>query len=79
MRESARIGRDEGIGTECNPTEGADDPDEAPVAVDVSLIDEMLRLTPAERVRQNDRVASLAVKLREAFAVGDAACPNHEI
>ena len=59
--------------------EDSNGPDEAPVAVDVSLIDEMLRLTPAERLRQNDRVASLAVRLREAFAVKDAAWPNREI
>jgi len=39
-----------------------------PVAVDTSLIDEMLRLSPAERLRQNDRVASLALKLRAAFS-----------
>lgn len=36
--------------------------------VDKSLIDEMLRLSPAERLRQNDRRASLAVKLRAAFS-----------
>jgi hypothetical protein len=39
-----------------------------PVAVDTSLIDEMLRLSPAERLRQNDRMASLALKLRAAFS-----------
>jgi hypothetical protein len=39
-----------------------------PVAVDTSLIDEMLRLSPAERLRQNDRAASLALKLRAAFS-----------
>jgi hypothetical protein len=39
-----------------------------PVAVDASLIDEMLRLSPVERLRQNDRAASLALKLRAAFA-----------
>jgi hypothetical protein len=40
-------------------------------AVDVTLIDEMLRLTPTERLRQNDRMAALAAKLREAFMIRD--------
>jgi hypothetical protein len=35
--------------------------------VDVTLIEEMLRLSPAERLRQNDRVAAMAVKLRAGF------------
>jgi hypothetical protein len=34
--------------------------------VDVSLIEEMLRLSPAERLRQNDRAAQLAERLRQA-------------
>ena len=46
--------------------------------VDVTLIEEMLRLTPAQRLRQNDRVASLATRLRQAFAGRNAECPNHE-
>ncbi len=66
-------------GPSATQLEGAKGPDEAPLAVDVSLIDEMLRLTPAERLRQNDRVASLAVRLREAFGVRDAEWPNREI
>ena len=37
------------------------------VEVDVTLIDETLRLTPAERLRQNDRLAALAVRLQQAF------------
>jgi hypothetical protein len=37
------------------------------VAVDVTLIDEMFRMTPAERLRQNDRMAAFATRLREAF------------
>ena len=45
------------------------EPTAEPVAVDTSLIDEMLRLPPAERLRQNDRAATLALKLRAAFAV----------
>jgi hypothetical protein len=36
----------------------------------VTLIDEMLRMTPAERLRQNDRMAGLASRLREAFENG---------
>ena len=35
--------------------------------VDVTLIDEMLRLTPRQRLEQNDRMATLAVRLRKAF------------
>ena len=46
-----------------SPDEGA----AASAAVDVSLIDEMLRLSPAERLRQNDRMASLVAKLQAAF------------
>jgi hypothetical protein len=45
----------------------ADDEVERPL-VDGSLIDEMLRLSPVERLRQNDRMATLAAKLTEAFA-----------
>jgi hypothetical protein len=42
--------------------------DEAETAgVDVTLIDEMLGLSPAERLRRNDQMASLAARLREAF------------
>lgn len=37
------------------------------MSVDDTLIDEMLRLTPVERLRQNDRAATTATKLREAF------------
>jgi len=40
---------------------------ETDAVVDVGLIDEMLRMSPAERLRQNDRMAALAAKLREAF------------
>ena len=36
--------------------------------VDVSLIDEMLRLSPLERLRHNDRMRETVVRLREAFA-----------
>jgi hypothetical protein len=36
--------------------------------VDVTLIDEMLRMSPTERLRQNDRMAALALVLQQAFA-----------
>jgi hypothetical protein len=45
-------------------------------SVDVTLIDEMLRLSPIERLRQNDRVASLAAKLRAAFDSSAARWPT---
>jgi hypothetical protein len=44
--------------------------------VDVTLIEEMLRLSPAERLRQNDRMATLAAKLRAAFETGATRWPN---
>lgn len=34
--------------------------------VDVTLIDEMLRMTVRQRLEQNDRMAALAVRLRAA-------------
>jgi hypothetical protein len=37
---------------------------ETEATVDVSLIDEMLRMSPSERLRQNDRMAALTAKLR---------------
>lgn len=46
--------------------------------VDATLIDEMLRLSPAERLRQNDRMATLATKLRSAFGEGGARWPSRE-
>jgi hypothetical protein len=36
--------------------------------VDVTLIEETLRLSPADRLRQNDRAAALAVRLQTAFS-----------
>jgi hypothetical protein len=48
------------------------------VAVDTSLIDEMLRLSPAERLRQNDRMAALAMKLRAAFSGRQEEWSNRE-
>jgi hypothetical protein len=41
---------------------------EAAATVDIGLIEEMLRMSPSERLRQNDRMAALAARLREAFA-----------
>jgi hypothetical protein len=37
-------------------------------SVDTTLIDEMLRLSPTERLRLNDRMSALATKLQEAFS-----------
>jgi hypothetical protein len=37
--------------------------------VDVSLIEETLRLSPTERLKQNDRMAGLAARLRVAFSL----------
>ena len=47
---------------------------ESPVVVDTSLIDAMLRLTPDERLRQNDRMLRTIKDLRDAFA---ARRPDH--
>ena len=47
---------------------------EAPV--DTSLIDEMLRLSPIERLRLNDRMAALATKLQEAVSGRQGRWPN---
>jgi len=44
------------------------------VAVDSTLIDEMLALTPEERLRQNDRMLRTIQELRDGFA---AARPDH--
>jgi hypothetical protein len=57
-------------------SESDEPPDGAPSdsVVDVDLIYEMLRISPSERLRQNDRMAALAVKLREAFATKDEEC-----
>ena len=60
-------------------TEHPTDPTEKPghTSVDVTLIDEMLRLSPGERLRQNDRVASLAARLKQAFSAKALRWPNH--
>jgi hypothetical protein len=49
-------------------SKAADEHEEVAVSVDVTLIDEMLRLSPAERLRQNDRAAGLAARLQAAFS-----------
>ena len=46
--------------------------------VDVTLIDAMLRMTVRQRLEQNDRMAALAVRLREAFEDRKAAWPSGE-
>jgi len=38
--------------------------------VDVTLIDEMLRMTVRQRLEQNDRAAALAVRLQGALEAG---------
>ena len=38
--------------------------------VDVTLVQEMLRLTPLERLRLNDRMVRTILELRDAFAAG---------
>ena len=55
-----------------------DERDAEPARVDASLIDEMLRLSPAERLRQNDRMAALAVRLRSAFSARRQEWPKRE-
>jgi hypothetical protein len=51
-------------------------PDLPGAGVDSTLIDEMLRLSPAERLRQNDRMATVAVKLRAGFDARAARWPS---
>jgi len=48
--------------------EVATEPPESSMGVDLTLIVEMLRMTPDERLRQNDRAAALVKQLRDAFA-----------
>jgi hypothetical protein len=59
-------------------SKGAEPVDPERPDVDVSLIDEMLRLSPVERLRQNDSAAALAVALQEAFLRRDAPWPKPE-
>lgn len=53
-----------------------DEHERAVALVDVTLIDEMLRLSPAERLRQNDRAATLAARLQVAFSAEAGTWPN---
>jgi hypothetical protein len=56
----------------------APDPGDEPVAVDITLVDAILALTPAERLRANDRMIRTVEELRHGFAVArtrDAARP----
>jgi len=50
------------------PEETAAPEVDEPEAVDASLVDAMLRLTPEERLRQNDRMLRTIKDLRDAFA-----------
>jgi hypothetical protein len=53
-----------GEGDERDGGEVTAQPEASAPAVDLTLIDEMLRLSPGERLRQNDRMAALAARLR---------------
>jgi hypothetical protein len=58
--------------------DAAPDPREEAVGVDLTLVDAMLALTPAERLRANDRMIRTVEELRHGFAVArtrDAARP----
>jgi hypothetical protein len=44
--------------------------------VDVTLIDEALRLTPIERIRENDRVLRMVEELQDAVARDAARAPR---
>jgi hypothetical protein len=50
-----------------NPTTGTP-ADSERVAVDATLIDAMLALSPEERLRQNDRMLRTIQELRDGFA-----------
>jgi hypothetical protein len=62
-------------------SERGDGPDgkgsDAPV-VDVTLIDEMLRMTVRQRPEENDRMAALAVGLRAVFHAREAVWKSHD-
>lgn len=44
--------------------------------VDVTLIDEMLKLSPVERLRQNDRMLRMIEELRDGVARDAARSPR---
>lgn len=53
-------------------------PQDEPITVDLTLVDAMLALTPAERLRANDRMIRTVEELRHGFAAArtrDAAGP----
>ena len=67
MREAeAQCMSQPGDSSDAARTAGSGEPEAAP-DVDVTLIDEMLRMTPEQRLRQNDRMAALALKLMRRF------------
>jgi len=46
--------------------------------IDISLLDDNLRLTPAERVNQNDRILNEAEALRKAYRISrERTEPHH--
>lgn len=45
--------------------------EDEPSGVDVSLIEAMMALTVEQRLRQNDRMIRMALRLREAFRLAD--------
>jgi hypothetical protein len=68
MRASAGDFGDHRVRSAMSERDDRSDESQASAAgVDVTLIDEMLRMTVRQRLEQNDRMASLAVRLREAF------------
>ena len=56
------------------PTAGPAVPDARVEVVDATLIDALAPLTPEERLRWNDRMATAVLELRHGFA---AAEPDH--
>jgi hypothetical protein len=52
--------------------------DQEQVDVDISLIDASLRMTPIQRLRQNDRMATTIAKLRDAFERRDREWKSRE-
>jgi len=51
------------------PSAAVPEPREEPIGVDLTLVDAMLALTPAERLRANDRMVRTVEELRHGFAV----------
>ena len=57
-------------------SDGGDKLEERATSVDPTLIEEMLRLSPGERLRQNDRAAALAARLQAAFSAKTEQWPS---